>query len=1102
MTKKGLLWIPVVLVCLVTGHPVSGQGQLGYYRDPAIHADTIVFAAEGDLWRVGTEGGLARRITTHSENEAYPAISPDGQTLAFSATYEGPTELYTMPLDGGLPVRHTYESDASIAVGFTPDGRLLYSTTAYSTLPDPQIVSLDPGSGERVRVPLAGASDGVYDDSGRTFFFVRPEFHGNRTKRYQGGTARNIWKFAEGSPEARNLTADHPGEHHSPMWWNGRLYFVCDRDGTMNIWSMNEDGGDFEQHTRHSGWDLFSPALSEGRIVYQLGADLRLLEIASGEDRIVPIRLASDFDQLRERWVGDPMEYLTSAHIDADGKRVVLTARGNVFVAPVGSGRLAGVSRREGVRYRDAIFMPQGDRVVAFSDETGELELVLLPANGVGEASLLTGDGNILRFAPLPSPDGNRIAFRDRNNDLFVLDRMTGNQTRVSTNREEIVDYTWSPDSRWLAFSQYATNTYIRIFLFDSEGGEITALTSDRVNSWSPAWDPEGAFLYFLSDRELHSLVPGPWGPRQPEPYFDRPTEIYVVSLRAGSVSPFKPENELTAGADAEDEGDEEDEEEPARAGGDGAEEAEETEEEAVDVVIDLDGLARRIREVPLAAGNYALLSAIDDALFWLEQGSGLDAPVNLRAVPIGNEGDEPVTVVENVTGYEVSGNGEKLLLRREDALYVVDAAAAAPSELEKNQIDLSNWSFPMDVREDFRQLFVDAWRLERDYFYDPGMHGLDWGAMLGKYLPLADRVTNRAELNDLIGQLVSELSALHVGVYLGDHRADPVDVSVAALGARFLRDETAGGYRIEYIYQSDPDYPERLAPLADPDLGIDTGDVVLAINGTDVLTVTHPNALLRNQQDRQVLLTLRSGATGETRDVIVIPTGGEADLRYRDWEYTRRMRVEEEGGGDIGYIHLRAMGTDDLAEWYRSFYPVFDRSGLIIDVRHNNGGNIDSILLEKLLRQAWFYWKPRVGETTWNMQYAFRGHIVVLCDEMTASDGEAFTEGFRRLGLGTVIGTRTWGGEIWLTFDNFLTDGGLASAPQFGVYGPEGEWLIEGHGVDPDIVVDNPPHATFNGEDAQLDAAIAHLRQRIGEEPVTVPPAPPYPVKATYAAQ
>jgi tricorn protease len=311
------------------------------------------------------------------------------------------------------------------------------------------------------------------------------------------------------------------------------------------------------------------------------------------------------------------------------------------------------------------------------------------------------------------------------------------------------------------------------------------------------------------------------------------------------------------------------------------------------------------------------------------------------------------------------------------------------------------------------------------------------------------------------------------------------------------VRDSDAGGYRIDYIYQSDPDYPELLSPLAETDLGIEEGDIIEAVNGADTLSVRHLGALLRNQQGRQVRLRVQSVQSGARRDVIVRPTEDEAGLRYSDWEYTRRRRVEESGEGKIGYLHLRATTGRDIPAWYREFYPVHNRQGLILDFRHNRGGNIDSLLLEKLIRRAWFYWKSRVGEPYWNMQYAFRGHMVALCDQNTASDGEAFIEGFRRLGLGKLIGTRTWGGEIWLSSVNRLSDGGLARAPMSGVYGPEGEWLIEGHGVEPDIEIDNLPHATFKGEDAQLDAAIEYLLEEIRKDPRPVPPPPAFPDKS-----
>ena len=384
---------------------------------------------------------------------------------------------------------------------------------------------------------------------------------------------------------------------------------------------------------------------------------------------------------------------------------------------------------------------------------------------------------------------------------------------------------------------------------------------------------------------------------------------------------------------------------------------------------------------------------------------------------------------------------------------------------------------------------------MERDYFYDENMHGVDWDAMHAKYLPLVSRVTTREELSDLIGRFVGELSALHTSVRGGDTRDDASNISVASLGGIFSRSEADGGFRIERIYRADPDYPDEKSPLDDPYLNVSEGDIITHVNGKPALAALDIGELIRNQANQQVRLSLKQGSVD--KDIIVTPMGNPYNLRYRDWEYANRLSVEKATENQVGYLHLRAMGSNDISQFYREFYPVFDRPGLIIDVRYNFGGNIDSFILEKLLRKAWMYWASRNGKPYWNMQYAFRGHIVVLVNENTYSDGEAFADGFKKLELGTTIGTRTWGGEIWLNSSNRLSDGGIARAPMNGVYGENGEWLIEGHGFEPDIVVDNLPHATFNGADAQLQRAISHLEDLIRKDPRKVPPPPPYPDKS-----
>ncbi|MBS0198426.1 MAG: PD40 domain-containing protein [Planctomycetes bacterium] len=1109
------------------------QTPLGYYRQPSIHGDDIVFVSEGDLWKVSADkaksGAVATRLTTHAGDESTPRISPDGKSVAFTAQYEGPTEVYVMPMAGGLPKRLTWDAARTTVAGWKAGDspRIIAATNRFTTLPTMQLTLIDPASGERELLPLAQAADGCFDDSGNTLFFTRLAFQNSQTKRYKGGTAQQLWSFAKGAAEATHLAPDFPGTNAYPMWWQSRVYFLSDRDGTMEVWSMTPDGKDLKQTTNHSATgtellDVKGASLDSGRIVYQLGADLWLYDIAANADTKLSITLDSDFDQTRERWVKKPMDYLSAAHISADGEHVALTARGRVFVAPKQQGRLVDVTRTESVRYRDARFMPDGKSLVALSDASGEVELCTLPSNGVGDPAPLTTDGVVLRWQGIPSPDGNYIAHHDKNQKLWIFD------TRAKTNKlidenawENFSDLRWSADSRWLAFVAQADNLNPRVRLYNVETGSLTNITTDRYVSTSPAFSTDGKWLFFLSDRHLRSIVGSPWGYMAPEPFFDNKTKVFAVSLKPGARWPYQQDDELyNPKADKKDDKKKEDAKDDAKKP-DAAPKDEKKEPDAPDskdakpdkkkddakddkkkidpIEIDLDGIADRLYEVPCPPGNYSDLNVTDKRLLMLSNPSAPDAKNSIVVYPIANKDLELKTLVPDVKSYEMSGDGKSLLVQKGEALHIIESGASAPASLDKTAVPLAGWSFSLTPRQEWRQMFIESWRLERDYFYDTNMHGTDWKALLNRYLPLVDRVATRAELSDLIAQMVAELSALHTFVRGGDLRTADTDATPASLGALLTRDVANGGYRVDVIFESDPDEPDKASPLSRPGVDVRVGDIIQEINGVGVLTVADPAVLLRNQSGKQVLLKVKPKAGGDARNVIAVPFSPAADseLRYHNWEYTRRKAVEQAGNGDIGYVHLRAMGNENWTEFAKGFYSVFNRKGLIIDVRANRGGNIDSWLLSRLLRKAWFYWQPRVGKQTWNMQYAFRGHIAVLCNEFTASDGEAFTEGVKRLGIGRVFGTRTWGGEVWLSSSNFLVDGGIATASEIGVYGPDGIWLIEGHGAEPDVVVDNLPHATFTGQDAQLNAAIEYLKKEIKDKPVDVPPMPKHPDKS-----
>ena len=1058
---------------------VFAQGK-GYYRFPVLYKNYVVFTAEGDLWQYNQETNLCYRLTTHHGMESNAAISPDGKWIAFNAEYEGPTEVYVMPFEGGIPKRITYEGlSGRIApnpYGWTNDGKLIVSTSYYSTLPGKQLVLISPDNPEYERIPLAQADEGVFDKRG-TLYFTRFAKQSSFTKRYKGGTAQNLWKF-DGSHEAIPLTADYAGTSSNPMYFNDRVYFLSDRDGTMNLWSMLPDGGDLKQLTKSVGWDLKSAKLRDGKVIYQKKADLFVYDIASGEEKVLDISLISDFDQRRPYWVKEADKKIQGLDISVKGDDIVLTSRGRIFTAPVDGGRWIEITRKSGIRYKEAQFGGEDDDVFFLSDESGEIELWKTTKNGFSKPEQLTSGSKVLIMNFLPSPNGKYVVYTEKDYVLKLCDveKKTTKQIDLD-NVGGFGNLSWSPDSKWLTYTDPADNQAEQVKVMNIESGKSFYLTSDRFESYNPVFSADGNWLYFISDRTFNTSVGSPWGPRAPEPFYNKTSKIYMLALNDTIRSPFLENNELNPKKEEK-------------------KDKKETDSKMPDP--DMENAMSRLNEVPVPANNIGNMEVTDKYIYWVQ--SDIDDRGNrkLFALEISNKKDnKPVEFTDKVSGYEISGDDKKILIRKQDGIYVTDANGKK-ADLKDAKVSLKDWTFKIDPVEDWKQMTVDAWRLERDYFYDKNMHGVDWDAVLERHLPLVDRLTDRFELDDLLSDMVSELSALHTFVYGGEKRSADEDIQLGSLGARLEKNTSKGGYVIEHIYQAEPGFPEECSPLSKPELKIKEGDVITKVNGVDVLEVGHINQLLNEKAGQDVRLTLKNNA-GKTYDEIVKPItmSADANLRYDEWEYTRRLEVEDNSDSRIGYFHLRAMSGGNFEEFVKGFYPVFNREGLIIDVRNNRGGNIDSWILSRLLRKAWFFWQTRAGSPTWNMQYAFRGHIVVLCNENTASDGEAFAEGIKRLDLGTVIGTRTWGGEIWLSSSNRLVDNGIATASEMGVYSEEGEWLIEGHGVDPDIVVDNLPNETYKGKDAQLESAIQFLKKKMKEEPVTIPEFPPLPNKS-----
>jgi tricorn protease len=1061
------------------------RAETTYYRQPSVQGNKLVFTAEGDLWRVALEGGTAQRLTSNAGAEIEASISVDGRRIAFVGGYDASPEVYVMPIDGGSPKRLSFDGASVHVVGWTPANEVLYASSAVTGPASSMVLrAVNPETLAQRSLPFADANQASFDAEGGAIFFTRFGLHitGDHARAYQGGAMAQLWRAPlDGSAEATRLAAGVDASLRRPMWWKGRLYHLSDETGSDNLWSMAADGSDRRALTTFSEFEVRDPQLQDGHIVYQYGADIHDLDLGTGKDRAVPIDLVSDFEQRRTRWLEKPLDYLDDVALSADGSRVVLVARGAATLAASDARRRIDIAVPGDARVRAAVISADGKSVFAISDIGGHEEIWRFPADGSGPGEALTRDSDTRRWHLYPSPDGRSIAFDDKRARLSILDLST-RKVRVIDEAhfggdDIFVSVSWSSDSKTLAVGRPdSRESRAQIVLIAADGSHKDVVTSDRYESASAVFSRDGKWLYFLSNREFVATPEGPWGDRNLGPVFDRRTKIYALALQAGNRFAFQAPDELNKDAPGDKDDNKVGKSKP------------ESKSPALPAIA-WDGLAERLYEVPTDAGNYRSLGIDEKRLYFLEATSAPDAHPQLKTLAIGNQGDEAQTFAGDISRYQLSADGKKALLVKWSEhgagdMFVVDAGDKAPEKMDKYKLRVSDWRLAVEPRAEWRQMFEDAWRMHREFSFDPGMRGVDWNAVHARYQPLLARVADRNELEDLLGQMTAELGILHSQVRGGDKRKDDEVAAPSALGADLFA--VAGGLKIAHIYRSDPELPNERAPLARPGVDVREGDVLTAINGQSVGNAADLAAALANQAGKQVLLGI--SRNGDLHQAVATPVDarGEYSLRYGDWEQSRRERVLESGKGRIGYLHLRAMGSDDIADFAREFYTNIHRDGLIIDVRRNNGGNIDSWIIEKLLRRAWAFWTAPGNPPDFNMQQTFRGHLAVLIDERTYSDGETFAAGIKALNLAPLIGQRTAGAGIWLSGRNPLIDGGMARIAEFPQFSAEnGRWLIEGRGVSPDIAVVNPPVATFNGSDAQLDAALKYLEDKMASEPV-----------------
>lgn len=1060
------------------------EARSGYYQFPDLHDRSVVFAAEGDLWIVSDAGGTARRLTTNAGSEYFPRFSPDGKWIAFTGEYGGNRDVYVIPSEGGEPKRLTWHPDPDEVIEWSLDSKtvIFRSKAANETTSGWEWrlfgVGID-GASEPEVLPLGFAGRVSIDPQSKRWAINRSSNEFRTWKRYRGGSSPSIWV---GDPAKRDYreVSKTPGAAAFPMWSGGRIFFLSDQGGTANLWSMSADGGGLKRETRESYWDVRWPAAApDGRIVYSLGGDLHIYkpgaQPGNGADQKLSVDVPSERQLARTRYV-NAEKNLSSFELSPDGERLAVVTRGEIFSVAVKDGVALPITRGSAARERGASFSGDGRGLVYVSDATGEEDLRAIDAWGRGQPRIVKPAGKTgWYFPPALSPDGKWLAYADQTQTLYVMPAAGGAARTVDRSTQgEIREFVFSPDGRYLAYSVPLATDYFTLRLFDTATGKVTPLTGRNTNDYSPAWDPEGRYLYFMSDRAANPVL----DQRDDSNIEIRATRPFALLLQKDGINPFQNGNGM-----------------PPRpgdagkpAGGGGADKGGDKPVKlpTKPVRIDFDGLADRYVAFPVEPGSYGIPLATPSTLYYAsfpvlgmnEFGQG---PQEFSLIAFDLKKRKAETFMDGVSRYRVAGG--KLAIQKQDSLFVVDAGKPpGPEELGEAKVSFANVVVDSAPQEEWRQMFDETWRMMRDFYWDANMGGVDWKEQREKYRTLLARLGTRAELNDLLGELVSELATSHTYIWGGDLGIELPQQPTGLLGADVVR--KGAGFEVTRIYRGDPADGVR-SPLAEPGVSLGVGTVILAVNRRPFRADQPFLAAFENLADKDVVLTVNTRPDWNgARDVVVRPLPTERKLRYVDWVRRNREYVSEKTGGKVAYIHLPDMGANGLTAFDTWFYPQIDKQALIVDVRWNGGGFVSARILEKMRRKVVAVFRGRGGGVGMYPQRTVDGPFVVLTNEYAGSDGDIFPTVVQLDKLAPVIGKRSWGGVVGIRGDKPLVDGGTPTQPEYAFWDARQKWGTENRGVIPDIEVQNLPQDLVRGVDAQLDRGLSELGKLMVQRP------------------
>ena len=1084
----------------VVGAGTALWARPAYVRYPDIHGDRVVFCAEADIWATTLDGNSVLRLTTHPGTEYFPAFSPDGERIAFTGEYDGNRDVYVISSRGGEPRRITWHPGSDEVLSWTPDGkRILFRSRRSDPHGSWEIYQVPAEGGDAEVLPLGWAARIDIDPATGRWAFNRQSVETRTWKRYRGGTAPAIWVGDPKRADYARVTR-FDGNDSFPMWHGGRIYFLSDQGGTSNIWSIQPDGSDRRRHTDFGGWDARWPAMGpDGRIVFTLAADVHVFDPSSDEVRKVEIDLPTDSTLTRNRYP-DPGRTLSDFDLSPDGERLAVVTRGEIFSVPVEDGVTLPVTRGSAARERRASFDGDGKRLIYLSDESGEEDIRISDAWGRGAANVVKKAGRSgWHFPPVLSPDGEWIAFADQTQTLYVMAAKGGEPRKVDRSEQrEIRSYVWSPDGRWLAYTKALRTEYNSIYLYDTREQKVHELTGPYTDDYGPAWDPDGRYLYFLSDRATNPVL----GDRDFQNVEIKSTLPFMVLLKKDAENPLADLAGMPPSGDdpkEESEGsgtDKKGEEKQDRAKSDGDDDAgkdgKKKDEKPKPVEIDLDGLSDRIVQLPVPRGRYFGLGATPKGVLYasapikgmaeqpgiFEDDQGPDATLHLFDL----ESKKSKTFVEGISGYALAHGGKKVAVMKERGEIFVVETAAPPAELSEAKVDLGGIVIELDPREEWAQIYQEGWRHMRDFYWDPGMGGVDWEKVRDQYATLLPRLATRDDLRDLMGEVIGELSTSHTYVFGGDPGRAVGQVSTGLLGADLERE--GDFYRISRIYRGDP-ADNAPSPLLAPGAGLSEGDYILAVNNLAFSPARPFYASLEARAGMEVVLTVNGKPSSEgARDVVVKTAPSEERLRYVDWVRRNRDYVAEKTGGVAGYIHLPDMWKDGLIEFDTWFYPQLDKRAMVVDVRWNGGGAVSQLILERFRRAVISFDRSRGGGVTSYPYRTLNGPFVVLTNEFAGSDGDIFPKAIQLEGLAPVIGMRSWGGVVGIRGDKALVDGGVLTQPEFAWWDPQQGWELENTGVVPDIEVQNLPQQLAKGVDAQLDRSIEEVLKLYREKP------------------